>query len=537
MGCKLRSVALFVAIVLVSASKSLAQVRLTPVAVSGQPAPNTETTFRGFTDPTLNDAGQVAFRASLNGANANVDSGIWLGAPGGLQLVAREGGQAPGAQSGVTYGDFNEPNLPVVLNRSGEIAFNAPLVGPGTNFLERAIWAGPPSSLQLAARAYTQAADAPAGVQYFDLRSPNLSDQGVIGFTSAILDPTRRLEGIWTGPPAALRLVARTDDPAPGTMSQFLVFGAPRLSDGGSVTFVARQNLGAQITHDAGIWTKGPGAAPLRLLLREDAQAPGLPTGVAIDHIPPLQLQTNRGGALLVPAALAGVGVNSRNNQVLFGGGTDGIRPIARSGDAAPGAGAGVLFGDFGQPFLHDSGHLAFLASLTDAAGSHFDQSIYAGTIDDLHPVAISGQHAPGTPAGASFSVLNPAITNSPGDVAFSALLGGPGIDATNNTGIWLGDPQFDGLHLVARTGQTIDLGAGPLTISRLNLALGDASDTSLRNYVLNDAGQLRFIANFTDGSSAILIAQVPEPTSILPLLGLFIVMRRRGGRQRWCSS
>src|SRR5258708_2158785 len=72
------------------------------LALDGTPAPGTEpdalslvfdnTNFQGqATDYSINSAGQVVLRAALRGsATADNNLGLWIGAPGALQLAARK---------------------------------------------------------------------------------------------------------------------------------------------------------------------------------------------------------------------------------------------------------------------------------------------------------------------------------------------------------------------------------------------------------------------------------------------------------------
>jgi hypothetical protein len=83
--------------------------------VSGEPA---GTTFASFGVPSINDAGQVAFRASLaRTAGARV-SAVLAGAP--PTVVVREGDAAPGLGN-ATFTSFRDP----MLNEDGRIAFLA----------------------------------------------------------------------------------------------------------------------------------------------------------------------------------------------------------------------------------------------------------------------------------------------------------------------------------------------------------------------------------------------------------------------------
>jgi hypothetical protein len=101
--------------------------------------------------------------------------------------------------------------------------------------------------------------------------------------------------------------------------------------------------------------------------------------------------------------------------------------------------------------------------------------------------------------------------------------------------GIWGTDPD-DTLHLIIHDGQEIDLGGGMIkTLHYFNsgFGFGSASEDG-QNFVFNDAGQLVIDAHFTDQTSAVLIADVPEPASgviAFCLGGLACGRRRRGYR------
>jgi hypothetical protein len=125
------------------------------VAREGSQAPGTAdgVDFSHFGDPVLNGAGQAAFRGSLTGTGVtgSNDSGIWSeGGGSGLALVAREGSQAPGTATGVTFSSFDTP----VLNGAGQTAFSASLTGAGvTSSYDFGIWATAPDGvLHLIAR-------------------------------------------------------------------------------------------------------------------------------------------------------------------------------------------------------------------------------------------------------------------------------------------------------------------------------------------------------------------------------------------------
>lgn len=101
------------------------------VARSGDPAPGAApgVTFgRLGRHPVVSASGHVAASGSLASGSAGAGSGVWIMAPGEpLIPVALSGQQAPRLPQGVTFAGFNEPTL----NDAGQVAFLARLTGPG----------------------------------------------------------------------------------------------------------------------------------------------------------------------------------------------------------------------------------------------------------------------------------------------------------------------------------------------------------------------------------------------------------------------
>jgi hypothetical protein len=174
------------------------------VARSGDHAPGTPSGVNffnvddafAFNNIALNNAGQTAFGAGLSGTgvDATNDSGIWSESSGSLTLVAREGGQALGAPSGVNYLRLGLPTL----NNAGQTAFSSSLSDG-----RYGVWLASFNSLALVAILDSFAS------------SVALNDAGQIAFLAGD-------EGteIWaTDRTGALQLIARVNDPleiAPG---------------------------------------------------------------------------------------------------------------------------------------------------------------------------------------------------------------------------------------------------------------------------------------------------------------------------------
>ena len=170
--------------------------------------------FGGLLNPVLNSAGQIAFKANLTGGGLNTaNGGIWSGVDGNLSLVALAGDPAPGTTSGVNYFAFAKP----ALNSAGQVAFLGFLTGIGVATNERGIWSEGFGPLGLVAREGDQAPGTPSGVSFGSLRSPALNSAGQTAFITSLtgsgIDSTNDL-GIWAEDRSGLlRLIAREGEP------------------------------------------------------------------------------------------------------------------------------------------------------------------------------------------------------------------------------------------------------------------------------------------------------------------------------------
>ena len=103
---------------------------VTLVARGGQPAPGTDSYFWGFSPyySLINEAGDVAFQATLNGGTVDPtnNSGIWIKRNGTISLVVRSGAPVAG-MPGTTYDTFIGWNM--VFNDLGQIIVHGNLLG------------------------------------------------------------------------------------------------------------------------------------------------------------------------------------------------------------------------------------------------------------------------------------------------------------------------------------------------------------------------------------------------------------------------
>ncbi|MEZ6191242.1 MAG: hypothetical protein R3C45_08120, partial [Phycisphaerales bacterium] len=437
---------------------------LSLVAREGVAAPGTAAgvRFLSLGSPVLNDAGQTAFLGTLTGTGVSISNneGIFSEAGGSLGLVARAGSPAPGLGAGVNFvSDFGNP----LLNNSGRTAFYNGLAGTG-------------------------------------------------------VDSTNN-KGIFSEAGGTLGLVARAANPAPGTGAgvTFSVFGTPDspvMNDAGQTAFLAvLTGTGVNSTNDRGIFSEAGGS--LGLVARSGDPAPDTVAGVNFGFV--YAPVINDLGQTAFIGALTGTGIDITNNEGIFSeaGGTLGL--VARAGNPAPGTGADVNFNGFFNPVLNNAGQTAFMCSLTGAGVQLTNNSgIFSEAGGTLGLVAREGDPAPGAGAGVVFnsfsSGTNLPAFNDAGQTAFIGDLTGTGVNSTNDRGIFATDLAGT-LHLIAREGDLFDVNPDPLiadnrTISLLNF-VGNSGGSDGRATGLNNAGQLVFRLVFTDGTQGVFVASI----------------------------
>jgi hypothetical protein len=99
------------------------------------------------TSVNINDSGQLAFKAVIRPPQGSLTS-VWAGGRGDLSLVARQGEDVPGAESGVTFGAISDTG--VFINPDGHIVFQAALDGSARN--EEGLFTGTAGNLAVLAR-------------------------------------------------------------------------------------------------------------------------------------------------------------------------------------------------------------------------------------------------------------------------------------------------------------------------------------------------------------------------------------------------
>ena len=176
-------------------------------------------TFRDFANASLNSRTQLCFMASFNTGVFTNDTGLFVGPPGNLAVIAREGSQVPGLAPGVVFEDLwlKEP----VWNESGLAAFVANIKGPGIGTTNRVgVWVANKNVMHLLCRPGDPAPGAEPGVIFhqafsgtFDI--PVMNNAGNVAFSSMIegagIGITNN-EAIFVGPPHFVQLILQRND-------------------------------------------------------------------------------------------------------------------------------------------------------------------------------------------------------------------------------------------------------------------------------------------------------------------------------------
>lgn len=509
-----------------------------------------------------------------------------------IQVIARTGQQAVGADPGVTYTTFSIPTI----GPTGLASFQGGLTGPGVNGLnDLGIWSGAPTALSLVVRKGDEPPGPPGDGRFSNLLPLAIATDSGVCFRGAESNPSFGAVGLWTQTQNGFATVARNGDPAPGTPAgvvygpsvntQFGYFGvnpnAYLVYEGGLA------GPGVPPGTDRAIW-RGPAGAT-ELIVRAGDPVPGfagaqffnfgdLPARPAMNRFGQVAFFANAGDLspdpndfgvwLGVPGQIQSIAHNglpvpgmpgtyfdggsypsiNDSGWVSFGAGTvgaaqiDGIwrgtpnqaELVAAEGQSAPGTGPGIVFaGSFGPATINGQGKVVFMDSLVGPGVDSSNRSgIWFGTSADLQLVARMGNAAPGTDPGVVFGGFyeNP-VTNSLGQVALYSALRGPGVNGSNNFAIFAMDENLQ-LQLVAREGDLVEVATGDFRTIETFSMLADAGGEDGRPTALDNLGQLTFRATFTDGSQAVCVALVPEASS---LAGLFVAIallsttRRRG--------
>lgn len=214
-------------------------VSTTVFAREGQASPSGGGTFVYLEGATINDAGQVAFRAALE--MSLTERGLYRAEDSTVTLLARYGDAVPvtdGAQAGSngTFNDFRG----FKMNSSGLVVFGATLIGAsdGSGIFSHD---GSPEGLTQVVLGGDDAPDGNGTLGGFS--APALNNAGQIAFRSYFMantsGGTTDDEGIFRSDGETVLQVAREGQAAPDSNGAFSSFEDPALNSSGQIAFLA----------------------------------------------------------------------------------------------------------------------------------------------------------------------------------------------------------------------------------------------------------------------------------------------------------
>lgn len=527
--------------------------RLRIVAQSGAPAPglHSDAIFEGFVRDSfgqdaavINDFGQVAFRAFLvqgqGGVTAANDLGVWSEGSETMRLIAREGSMAAGTTGVFEFAsDLN-------INEPGDTAFQGGLlvsIGGANSQNNLGIWTANEGNLNLKLREDSAILGGLLGpLSNLHFASLSLNNRGHIA--SRVIrvtqtggnSQTESNVGIFSDRSGSMEAVVRAGEQAFGlpTGAAYDSFEYhPVLNDSGDIAFHADLKLG-----DGGITGLNddviylfPADGTKKIIAQEGAAAPFRNGEYRFigDLIDP---SLNHEGQVAFHSRLTNriSGPPISNAFAIFVETNGTYRVVASSLDQPPGLPSGAAYMEMTPPLLNARGDAAFAASLRGSVTSDNNAGLWAEDNKSLRLIARKGAIAPGAGDGVlnTFSGIGEQmpVFNALGQIAFRGTLKLDigGVSVNNNEGIWATD--VDGiLHLIARTGDQIDVDSGPtidLRTIRLLAFTGDSGNQDGLSSGFNNKGQLAFVAHFTDRTSAVIVSNkvaIPEPVSRLLIL------------------
>ena len=310
----------------------------------------------------------------------------------------------------------------------------------------------------------------------------------------------RGVGALYAGKLGDLHLVASEG----GTIKDLKLNGPVPVSMDGKIAF------GADLAGGLNAFWAGP-LDSFSLVAQQGGPAPGVPGAYYADHYALSFPGASRSGLVIYSNTLGGAGINDQNRSGLWGGAPQSPALLLRSGMPAPGLG-GTAFGEFGGAQINSVGTILFQNILAPGIPFEDNNSFWCGDPASPQLIYRTGLPAPGTPSGVQFAAVehpNPANPNDSlartlefslkesGQVAFFSFLKGPGVDASNDSGIWAGKPGA--LQLLARTGEH-----APGTLAGVNFGLPpgyvpvSGIFTALDDLQFNNAGHVAFNGSVT---------------------------------------
>lgn len=265
----------------------------------------------------FNSSGNTVFRAALSGGGTRAgidDRALYLAGTGGLFLVARTDDAAPGLL-GVRLGTFADGTA--TIDERNRVLFSSTLTGNVTPGDDSAVWLGVPGTITALAREGDAVPDLPASTngpwRYVDLSNAVAwsNELGHIVLPVLVSDGVATKE-VWLGftPTTGVRLLVDTSEPwttplGTGAITATSFVGVANSSDGGASWFNHQGDVVLSLTLTT---TPTPlGSAMVRTHVGSLQAAPGSVAAIGGQQFFEVDATTRHAGALyLIVGTLSG---------------------------------------------------------------------------------------------------------------------------------------------------------------------------------------------------------------------------------------
>ena len=443
---------------------------LESIAISGQNISGLENISFVNTPARLSidDLGQVGFSATLSSTGSlSGNTGLFLATPTSTQVIALEGGAVPGADGDVRFGDFGVLSINTAFShaRNGQVAFDSSLTGSGTT-----------------------------------------NDNNV---------------GFFSGTAGNISLVAREGDVAPnGELFALSSTGSrvESINTNGQIVFTA--GLGG----DTAVLTNS--SSGLSIVAIEDTTPVGFDPGQEFFRLSGSEPSINSAGNIALGAEV----FQPLNGQSgVFVGADNPLSPQVQSGDTVSGD-PSLVISRIDEAVINANDDFAFEGNLG---------SVFTSVNGDIQVFAVEDTEVVDRP-GFTFNRIDQFVFNGNGSVAILSSLDGPtgaefgGFSSVAERGLFVGNPDGT-LDTVVVEGDEFELGDGDIRTVDGVFVTGffHTGNEDGRASFFNETGDLATLLSFDDNTAAIVVFQtaaVPEPGSgmILLLGGLIYACRRK---------
>ena len=494
---------------------ALGQGSIDIIAIEGQTAPDGNGMFSEFGQLQLNEKGEIAFSATLTGADSPVtERGIFLGAVDSLTQVVRSGQASPDGNGRF----FAFSTRPPPLNDAGHIVFVASLAGTLGGYKDSTgVFLAADGTLTQLAREGEAVPGINGVFEGFTRSLPSINNADQVAFIADIDAPypEPRL-AVLLSTPDSLEVAVASLAPVPLGDGVLSTFSEVKINDLGEIAFRARL-----VDGDYGLYHYAD--EQLNQVARDGQPAP--------DGDGVIELRPNDGylfdnhGDFTVFAELLDT-LDGVDDQAIFRTSNGSLMPIVRTGE--PAADADRWFYFLRQVTHNDLGQVAFSSVFGNlTGGASFVEAILVADEQGISEV-ITDDDTLGPDQIKDFKYF--LSTNDDGHLAFlvTFVFSGPGFEPGHPDHALMLKSQH-GLTHIARPGDPL----ADSTIGRLVRIGTSPRDEIGQRAALNARGQVAFAFLLEDGRQGIaLFTPVPEPSASALLLGAVISLAV-GSRRR----